>query len=624
MIAAYAANLSRRVPALYGFVILIVALLSLRFQGTAPVLLADVAPVLIVFIAAARLVYWLPGNVAHRTVDQLQRDLERMRWSVGPNVLLLAAWAIAIYPFGDDTQKSLVHYFISVIAFCGIFSLAEVPVAALFFAVSISVPTTIFFVLQGHPNALFVSLGQTALLLLLLFVAGAHHRDFVKLELAREKIARRERQAARLAAENLANATYDPLTGVLNRRALLALLERTMNASPGARPWLALVDLDGFKHINDTYGHAAGDAVLKAVAKRIGAQSGIIGYGRLGGDEFALVLDGSFPREQAMRGMKELSAAIAEPIADRGTVLRLSACIGLKRTEALTVNACLERVDSALYKAKERGDGAVEVFDPEDEVALNERVAITRRFNAAVLDRSVRLLYQPVCDIEDGSVVGYEAFARWSPDGGETWLSPSRFIPLAEATGRTGELTRSILARALEECRVWETSQLLSINLSPRDVLREDAVAVIERIVRDAGAPNEAITFDVTERALMLDPRRAIRNLEAIRSRGFRVSFDDFGAGWSSLGNIHRLPLDVLKIDRGLTRVLATDPGARAIAGTILTLAWQLDIDCVIEGVETEAQTEVARALGIRYMQGYYFGRPAPVEEAMAAGRRAA
>lgn len=624
MAAAYAANLAQRIPALYGLVILTAALVAMRFQGVAPPLLSDAVPAMMMIVAGSRLYYWLPSRVARRDAEQLQRDLLMIRWLGGFSALILAAWAVAIYPYGDDAQKSLVHYIVSVIGFCGILTLAEAPLTALFFGLAISVPTTGYFLVHGHPNAVFVSVVQTVMTILLLFVAVAHHRDFVKLELSREKIARRERQAARLAADNLANATYDALTGVLNRRAFLALLQRAMTEAGPAKPWLALVDLDGFKHINDTYGHAAGDAVLKAVSGRIVAQSGVIGCGRLGGDEFALLLDGAFVRADALAVARHLSLTIAQPIADRGTVLRLSACIGLKRTEGLTVNECLERVDSALYKAKERGDGAVQVFESEDEVALNDRVAITRRFNATTLDESIRLLYQPVWDVENNHVIGYEALARWSPDGGETWLSPSRFIPLAEATGRTGELTRMILARALGECRVWETGHWLGINLAPRDVLREGAVEAIEQIVRDAGAPSEAIMLDVTERALMLDPKRAIRNLEAIRARGFRISFDDFGAGWSSLGNIHRLPLDVLKIDRGLTKVLATDPGARAIAGTILTLAWQLDIDCVIEGVETEAQAEVARALGIRYMQGFHFGRPVPIAEALAAGRRAA
>lgn len=620
---AYAANLSQRIPALYGLVLLAALLLTYRFQGTAPSSLTVVVPSMVAAFAVMRLVHWLPGSVAERDVATLRRDLRTMTWSGGLSALVFIGWAVSLYSFGDDAQKSLIHYIVSVIGFCGILCLAEAPVTALFFGVATSLPSTLFFIAHGHPNAVFVSIVQTVLTIMLLVVANTHHRDFVRLELSREKIIRRERQAARLAADNLANATFDALTGVLNRRAFLAVLERSM-AGGAHRPWLALADLDGFKHINDTYGHAAGDAVLKTVAERIGQQPGATAHGRLGGDEFALLLNESLSEEEAVSAMKALSQRIGQPIVDRDTVLRLSACIGLKRTEGLAVTACLERVDSALYKAKERGDGAVCLFEADDEIALAERVAITRRFNAASLHESVRLLYQPVWDMEEKRIVGYEALTRWTPDEGATWLSPGKFIPLADATGRSGELTRMVLARALEECRVWEHGQVISINLTPRDVLREGAAETLEAVVRDAGAPCGAITLDVTERALMLDPKRAIRNLEAMRAVGFQISFDDFGVGWSSLGNIHRLPLDVLKIDRALTKVLASDPGARAIAGTILTLAWQLEIECVIEGVETEAQADVARALGIRYMQGYRFGRPMPIDKAMEAARHAA
>ncbi|MDE2562365.1 MAG: EAL domain-containing protein [Sphingomonadales bacterium] len=620
---AYAANLSQRIPPLYGLVLLSALLLEYRFQGDAPILLTVAVPAMVAMFSLQRMVHWLPHQVERRDVATLRRDLGTMTWSGGLSALVLVVWVVALYPYGNDAQKSLIHYIVSVVGFCGILCLAEAPLTALFFGIAISLPSTLFFITQGHPNAVFVSIVEAVVTIMLLAVANAHHRDFVRLELSREKIIRRERQAARLASDNLANATFDALTGVLNRRAFLAALERAMDDAEQF-PWIALIDLDGFKHINDTYGHSAGDAVLKAVAERIGEQDGAFAHGRLGGDEFALILDGALPQDEAVGAMKALSRRIAQPIADRDTVLRLSACIGLKRTEKLNVTACLERADSALYKAKELGDGAVCLFEPDDEVALAERVAITRRFNAASLPESLRLLYQPVWDIEDQRIIGYEALTRWTPDEGASWLSPEKFIPLADATGRSDELTRLVISRALEECRVWENGQVISINLSPRDVLREGAAETIGAVVRDAGAVCSAITLDVTERALVLDSRRAIRNLEAMRAMGFRISFDDFGVGGSSLGNIHRLPLDVLKIDRALTTVLASDAGARAIAGTILTLAWQLDIDCVIEGVETEAQAEVARALGIRYMQGYRFGRPLPIAEAMAAARRAA
>ncbi|MBA4355696.1 MAG: GGDEF-domain containing protein, partial [Novosphingobium sp.] len=267
--------------------------------------------------------------------------------------------------------------------------------------------------------------------------------------------------------------------------------------------------------------------------------------------------------------------------------------------------------------AKEHSDGTVVVFSPDDEAELLARAAITRQFNDCDLEERVRLVYQPIIDAASGRITGFEAFARWSPDG-QRWLAPGQFISLAVATGRTGELTRMVLTRALSECRAWEQGRTLSINLAPRDVMRAGTAEALARIVSEAGAPPHAIILEVTERALIDDPRRAEAQLKAFRAQGFRIALDDFGAGWSSLSQVHRLPLDMIKIDQALSRALATDPGARTLVATIVSLSWQLGIDCTIEGVEDEAQAETARALGVRLMQGYHFGRPAPAMQAMA------
>ena len=196
-------------------------------------------------------------------------------------------------------------------------------------------------------------------------------------------------------------------------------------------------------------------------------------------------------------------------------------------------------------------------------------------------------------------------------------------MPMADATRRTGELTRAVLRRALSECPAWRQGVGLGINLAPRDVMREGTVETIADIVREAGAQPQMVTLEVTESALLADPRRASEQLQAWRDLGFRIALDNFGAGWSSLSQLRDLPLDFIKIDHALSRALTSDPGARAIASAIVALAWQLGLDCTIEGIEDEAQVATARALGIRFMQGYHFGRPAPASQALAVLGRA-
>ncbi len=607
---AYATSLSHRLPLLYLIVVFDVVLLSLRFAGSAPLLHVLLGPTLGIY-AVARGCYWLPARVARRPIEDQRLDIERMRRLGAISALLFVAWALSLYPYGDVSQRAMIHYLLAVTMFSGILGLAHSPQTALGIAAVFTIPSTLYFLAVGHPNVVYVSLVQLVVTAIVLMVTHGHHRDFVRLELSRQKLVRRERRAARLASAHYRQATVDSLTGGMNRRAILACLQAEMESAAKSRPWLALADLDGFKHVNDTYGHSAGDHVLRSVSDRIGEARGVIAHGRLGGDEFAILFDGALDARAVGAAARRLSAAIREPIGHNNATLRLCASIGLHRVRGESVSGSLERADAALYKAKTRGDGAIVLFGPDDEITLQHRIAITRQFNDCALDERLMLLYQPIHDLRDNRVIGVEAFARWSPDG-VNWQAPGTFMAIAEATGRTGELTRLVLARALEEFRPWENGLDLSINLSPRDVHRDGVVEAITSIVHKAGASPSSIILEVTERALMDDPKRATIQLQAFRDQGFRIALDDFGAGWSSLSQLRDLPLDMIKLDRALAAALSDDPGARAVAGMIVALAWQLGIGCTIEGIESAAQVEAARSLGINLMQGYHFGRPEP------------
>lgn len=616
---AYAQSLSHRLPLLYLVVVFDLLLVAARFRTMAPGWLVAVGPVALGSFALWRAHYWLPSAVEQRNIDTLRHDLKAMSWLGSVAGFLMSLWCMALYVHGDEAAQSFIHYILAVTLFSGILGLGHSPLTALRIAIATTIPTSGQILFGGHPNAVPVMAVQVVVTTLLLLITNGHHRDFVRLELSRQQLARREREAARLAQENLLQATVDPLTGGLNRRAILARLEDELASTETMRPpaWLALIDLDGFKHVNDTYGHAAGDAVLAAVANRLEELERVRCFGRLGGDEFAAVLDPDLEEDAVRTLAMALSERLRAPVLHGGAVLRLSGSIGVHRLDGRSVSDCLERADAALYKAKELSDGAVVVFSPDDEAELQDRAAVTRLFNDSNLADRLRLVYQPIVDAEGGGVVGFEAFARWSPDG-HRWLPPGQFMSLAEATGRTGELTRMVMERALRECPAWEHGRWLSINLGPRDVMRAGTAEALARLVEDVGAPPHSIILEVTERALLGDPRRAEERLQAFRARGFRIALDDFGAGWSSLSQVHSLPLDMIKIDQELSRALASDPGARTLVGTIISLAWQLGIDCTIEGVEDEAQATTARGLGIRLMQGYHFGRPQTAAEVLA------
>jgi diguanylate cyclase (GGDEF)-like protein len=455
---------------------------------------------------------------------------------------------------------------------------------------------------------------QIVVTFLILMITAGYHKDFISLELSRQELSRRESESARQAEKSRQNALRDALTGANNRRAILGLLEQELSESTACFPWLALVDLDGFKFINDTYGHGAGDAVLCAMSNRIDEVAEIDAFGRIGGDEFAILYPGTLSYAQVSASLDRLSGAIAQPIEVNGLKLSVRSSIGLHQCGAGDVEQAMERADTALYKAKESRTGGVARFTDTDEIAMCERRDATRVFTSADLGRQLGLLYQPIVDSDSGRPVAFEALVRWSPDGVK-WLAPAAFINLAASTGRIGELTRHVFIKALDECRAWQWDCSLAINLSAHDILRDDVADWIDGMVSAAGAPTNRITLEVTETALVSDYRRAADNLAKLRQMGFRIALDDFGTGQSSLSHVHNLPLDCIKIDQSFARDLEHSEGTRAIVSTILSLARQLRLECTIEGIETLGQQVMARQLGIRTMQGYYFGRPVKAAE---------
>lgn len=621
MVSAYAESISRRLPPLCAMLVLGLASIILRFVETRPwiELLPGVA---LSLWSLERGWHWLPARVRNRSVAQRRKDLLNLPHMVGIIILPTVLWALWLFWTGNPPQRALVQVLLSVLSVAGVMGLAHAPAAALRGVLTTVIPASVVYLAADGWAALPVVLVLLVVNATAMLVSLGYHDDFVRLELSRAQLSRREQLAGQLARANAEQASRDVLTGGFNRRAILARLDEEL-ARGHARPgWLALIDLDGFKHVNDTYGHAAGDAVICEIARRIGAIPGVIAHGRLGGDEFAILLAGRLDEGEVMSAAGLLGDAVRAPIEHEGVLLRLNASTGIHRLSGSDLGPCLERADAALYKAKRRGDGAIEMFGAEDEIELGRRATLTRCFNDCALDARLHLLYQPFYDVDSGELQGFEAFARWSPDG-ETWLSPDAFMDLADATGRTGELTRKVIERALAECDAWKQGLTLAVNLTTRDVTRPGVVDTLASLVRAAGADPSHLLLEMTEKALLADPRRALAQMQAFRAAGFRLALDDFGAGWSSLSQLRDLPFDMIKIDRVLASALTTDPGARAIVGTIVTLAWQLGIDCLIEGIESDAQAATARALGIRLMQGYHFNRPEPAGIAMASAGRA-
>jgi diguanylate cyclase (GGDEF)-like protein len=435
------------------------------------------------------------------------------------------------------------------------------------------------------------------------------------------------------ASDRLAHqAHHDLLTGLPSRALILDRLERSLRREqPADRLAVLFLDLDRFKPINDSLGHEAGDEVLRTVADRLrdAVRPGDT-VGRLAGDEFVVVCDDLPHERDAVDIAARLVAAVSDPIVLRsppvaGREVNLGASVGVAFATgpAASPDELLGDADVAMYHAKQRGRGGVEIFDERLRVKLERRVMIQDQLLRALHDDQFRVVYQPVADAASLVVTGFEALVRWEHPSAGT-LSPAEFIPVAEETGLIVPLGARVLREACRQAAAWralpEGAGLeVSVNLSARQLADADLVATVTAALGDSGLPAGALWLEITESTVMADGATAGRTLAELRALGVRLAIDDFGTGYSSLDHLRRFPIEQLKIDRSFIAGLGGDPEDEAIVGLIIGLAGTLRLGVVAEGVETAEQLAILRRLGCDAVQGFHVGRPLPPDLAFAA-----
>ncbi|WP_323762588.1 putative bifunctional diguanylate cyclase/phosphodiesterase [Maricaulis sp.] len=418
-------------------------------------------------------------------------------------------------------------------------------------------------------------------------------------------------------------AECDALTGLPNRRSFfLALDEHLDRLRTHGEPFiLGLVDLDGFKPVNDTYGHAAGDEMLKTVADRLRdiADEAVI-PARLGGDEFALIAATPCPRnETALQLGHRVEAALSQPYDLGEYTCKASGSVGLLICDDPEVSAqeLMERADHALYFAKRALQGKAVLFNAALEQEMTASSQLDKALRRCDHEAEFSVNFQPQYDLAKSRITGFEALARWeSPELGS--VSPDVFIPAAERAGLIRNLTQTLLAKALREMATWPDDLTLSFNLSAHDLMSPQAMDSLLETVRASGLPASRIEFEITETAMMSDFNQARLAIDRISAAGHSIALDDFGVGYSSLQYLQQLPVSKLKIDRSFVSQMLEDSSSFKIVRTMLTLSQTLDLGCVIEGVETEAQIHILRTLGARHIQGYLVGAPMPADQVLA------
>ncbi len=434
-------------------------------------------------------------------------------------------------------------------------------------------------------------------------------------------------EASRRELEHL--ALHDPLTGLENRFMMRASLERAIAAETGGeRIAVLLLDLDGFKLVNDSLGHAVGDALLCEVADRLrrGLRSGDH-VARLGGDEFAVIARVAGARADAEQVARKLLGALDRPIDLEGGTIRIGASIGICMypDDADTPESLLMYADAAMYAAKASGKNRFDWYTPDLVARADAEARLLQELRLAVERREFVVHYQPVVELASGRIVGAEALVRWlHPQEG--LLPPARFIDVAE----TSELILGIGAQVLETAAAASRrfralagpDFRMAINVSARQVQEPDFAAELLATLERLGVGPEAIEIEVTETVLMADVDAARVTLSRLEAEGCRIAIDDFGTGYSSLAYLRRLQFDRIKIDRSFVSDLDESSAARSIVAAVIEMASGLSVGTLAEGVETEAQREVLLELGCRHAQGFLFARPMP-ESDLAARLRA-
>jgi diguanylate cyclase (GGDEF)-like protein len=434
-------------------------------------------------------------------------------------------------------------------------------------------------------------------------------------------LARSRASALEIAAEKTQElrhrSLHDPLTGLPNRDLIIDRADRMLTrARRDQIPLAALfIDLDGFNGFNDTFGHAAGDHLLKAIASRLtSALRASDTVGRVGGDEFVVLAEGMSVAAGPEVIARHILDVLAEPHAGprHGAALRVTASIGIAWGQRSSAEDLLRDADIALHAAKAAGKNRFVVFEPEMHTAVRGRLDLELDLRMALDDDQFFLVYQPIFDLEGVTFTGLEALLRWQhPRRGV--VAPNDFIPLLEETGMIVQVGREVLAQACRQTRRWHQRGYpvnVSINVSALQLESDDFFDDVRRALHDTGLDPRALTLEMTESALMRDAQTAVSRLTELKTLGVALALDDFGTGYSSLSYLRQFPIDVLKIDRSFVSGLGESAEGAALVHTMVQLGQALRLRTVAEGIETEEQLHLLQAEGCVGGQGFLLARP--------------
>jgi diguanylate cyclase (GGDEF)-like protein len=619
LIQAKLAAFTKQVPLMYALVMSNTLALAITHMGSAPAVLTIYIPAVLDLVCVVRMIMWLRTRKRVWTVEQAIRKLNGTIVFAAILGAGFSAWSLSLFPYGDAYTKGHVAYFMAVTVIgCG-FCLMHLRTASLIVLGFVVVPFAAYLGSTGNTVFISMAINFVVVVVAIAFMLLANYRDFEDRINYQKALVVKQTELQILSDINFRNSNIDSLTNLPNRRHFFSELEKRIQsaASSGKNLGIGILDLDGFKPINDVHGHPTGDRLLSEVGQRLGEHLGTsIFLARIGGDEFALITEGDASDSDIIAIGEKITELLRAPFEVQGATARIGGSIGFAQfpSAARDAEALFERADYALYFAKQHDRGNVVIFSLDHEAEIREASVVAQTLINADLEQELWIAYQPIVDVETSQPIGFEALARWkSPALGD--VPPSIFILAAERTGLITRLTPILLRKALAGARDWPAHIRISFNLSAVDIASPLSILKVVSVVEQSGMQPARIDFEITETAAMRNFSQATETLNVLKQLGARISLDDFGTGYSSLSCIRELPLDKVKIDRSFTMKIETESASRLIVRTMINLCENLGLDCVVEGIETPKQKAILRRENCRYMQGYLFAKPMPADQ---------
>jgi diguanylate cyclase (GGDEF)-like protein len=603
-------SLRRQTPIVYllGFV----NLSALEVAATGTVAPGANLPTFIATCGLVRLWHWYGARAGQApNLDYMAQRVRQTIWFSAAVCLAVCARALFLLQTGDAASHMAVMLFAGLTAFGVAYGLTALPVAGLIPLVLVIAPMSMTGALSSDPRIRGAAFGLVVVGLLTMRLLGSHSRHFASVVRSRSVIAREQEVVEDARQQALVAATTDFLTGLANRRAFVAALDSAM-AQPDRTFAIAILDLDRFKAVNDTYGHAIGDEVLRAVAARLVDVVGSRGLvARLGGDEFGVLLSATTRPRDALTIGAQIVERVRGPVAIHGRDLTVAGSCGLALSRTLedrSPSRAMADADLALYEAKDRADGLA-IFDLRMEAPRKRRAQIERALQLPGIYDQLRVVFQPIFDLGTGRIVANEALARWS-DSELGAVSPAEFVPVAEQLDVIDDINGHLMRLAFDVARDWPSEVKLSFNLSAVQLCSPGSANRVLTGLKRARLCPTRLQVEVTETALLGDIERARANLRALKEAGATIVLDDFGAGYASIGYLRELSFDQIKLDGGLVTAANHSADGKRLLRAVIALCDILGVSTVAEHVENEAILALVTELGCTSGQGFWLERP--------------